>query len=267
MTYWRVLTVVAVALICALPVLAQQVAVTVAPTTIRQEVEAGKEYQFLVHLGNLGTQPLKLKVRKQDFETDEDGYPRALPLGSSSRSCASWLELSETELIVHPGERVQIQLTVNVPLQAMGSYHAIVIYRVAKAPAPGPGVSIVPAVSTVILLTAPTARPVRLALGSISITPGPAGLEFSAPLRNTSIRDCKLSSATLTVMTEHRWRVVARCQLGLGTGTLLAGGRRRLRARWEQDSFEPGVYRARLRVQNQGGEAVANRQVTFRIQP
>jgi hypothetical protein len=89
-----------------------------------------------------GSATLRLKVSMEDWTLDELGKPSFTASGTSTDSCAPWIQINPVELSVNPGQPEIVRYTVTVPATAQGSYHCIVFFTSAPLPSATMGSSV-----------------------------------------------------------------------------------------------------------------------------
>lgn len=108
---------------------AQQQTLKVSPVIINVTLSPGKTYTQPVAIENLSDSPLPLRAALSDFMTggEEGGYVFA---DSKSNPLLSWIKLNETEFILNPKEKKELQMTVTTPKSIpVGGYYGVLFFE------------------------------------------------------------------------------------------------------------------------------------------
>jgi hypothetical protein len=87
----------------------------VAPVMMSFNANPGEIQTKQINLINHGTQPQKYIFKLSDYELDNDGNKKSIPLGTSKRSCADWITLNPSFVELNPNESITIDALMTVP--------------------------------------------------------------------------------------------------------------------------------------------------------
>lgn len=106
----------------------------VSPAKFFETVKPGKTSTYQIRLRNLGQDAIPLSASLTDIDSiSEEGIP-VFSERASKRSAVDWITLTETDVIVSPGEQKNISITVTPPKNAApGGYTAAIFFQ-AKLP-------------------------------------------------------------------------------------------------------------------------------------
>ena len=111
------------ALFFMIPAVAEaQVGLSVSPPRVYYSLNTGETGSQKVLVSNISKEhPLNLSLTFGDWQYDEHGNNLMFPPDSLDNSCANWLSVAEgAYLTLEPGESRDIDLTMNVPMEAEG---------------------------------------------------------------------------------------------------------------------------------------------------
>lgn len=111
------------------PVQAQQQTLRVSPVILNITLSPGKTYTQPVAIENLSDSPLPLRAAVSDFMTggEEGGYVFA---ETKSNPLLSWIRLDETEFILEPKQKKEVQMTITTPKSIpVGGYYGILFFE------------------------------------------------------------------------------------------------------------------------------------------
>lgn len=108
---------------------AQQQTLKVSPVIINVTLSPGKTYTQPVAIENLSDSPLPLRTALSDFMTggEEGGYVFA---ETKSNPLLSWIKLDETEFILNPKEKKELQMMITTPdAIPVGGYYGVLFFE------------------------------------------------------------------------------------------------------------------------------------------
>jgi len=104
----------------------------VSPVVMNFNAEPGEIQKKQLTLINHSAQPQKYNLKISDFVMDADGNRKIIPLGSSKRSCADWLNISPSFIELNPNQTAQLDIMMTVPKDGFSSRWCMVHVEVAK---------------------------------------------------------------------------------------------------------------------------------------
>ena len=104
--------------------------VAVSPSHVHFNVEPGKSKTQKINVTNDTKKINKFKIVFQDFDMDGKGQSAFLPAGEGQYSLSKWISVSPTFIELQPGEKKEINVTVNVPNDESGRKAAWTIMMV-----------------------------------------------------------------------------------------------------------------------------------------
>lgn len=102
----------------------------VSPIIINVPLSPGKTYTHEVTVENITDTPLPLRASLSDFQTtgEEGGYVFA---ETHTNPLLSWIELSDTDMILNPKEQKTVLLTIKTPEKIpLGGYYGVLFFEV-----------------------------------------------------------------------------------------------------------------------------------------
>jgi hypothetical protein len=87
----------------------------VAPVMMSFNANPGEIQTKQINLINHGSKPQKYTLKLSDYELDAEGNKKALPAGSSKRSCADWITLNPSFVELSPNQAITIEAIMTVP--------------------------------------------------------------------------------------------------------------------------------------------------------
>lgn len=232
--------------------------IRVSPALVQLELERGQELALCVTAGNDGQRVLNATVFVGDLQLTPDGLPVICAAGSQPHSCVSWLTVDSTPLRLEPGQAKPVAVRVRVPAAARGGAYGVIGFRmpVDMGATDGNQVSlgIEGLTGAVLMFTVKGPRSTRVVIKRVSATRDPDGRAVAVAVEVENQGEAHLRCSGEMALTDSRGRVLGRVALEAGTGTVLPGGWRTLKARWEpRAAVPPGTYRASARVKVEGG--------------
>lgn len=104
----------------------------VSPVVMNFNAEPGEIQKKQLTLINHSAQPQKYNLKISDFVLDADGNRKIVPLGSSKRSCADWINISPSFIELNPNQTAQLDVMMTVPKDGFSSRWCMVHVEVAK---------------------------------------------------------------------------------------------------------------------------------------
>ncbi len=104
----------------------------VSPVAMNFNAEPGEIQKKQLTLINHSAQPQKYNLKISDFVLDADGNRKIVPLGSSKRSCADWLNINPSFIELNPNQTAQLDVMMTVPKDGFSSRWCMVHVEVAK---------------------------------------------------------------------------------------------------------------------------------------
>lgn len=111
------------------PAYAQQQTLKVSPVIMHVQLSPGKTSTQTVAIENLSDAPMPLRTALSDFMTggEEGGYVFA---ETKSNPLLSWVKLNETEFILNPKEKKELQITITTPKSIpVGGYYGVLFFE------------------------------------------------------------------------------------------------------------------------------------------
>lgn len=104
----------------------------VSPVLMNFNAEPGEIQKKQLTLINHSAQPQKYNLKISDFILDADGNRKIVPLGSSKRSCADWINITPSFIELNPNQSAQLDVMMTVPKDGFSSRWCMVHVEVAK---------------------------------------------------------------------------------------------------------------------------------------
>ncbi|MFZ4582409.1 MAG: hypothetical protein ACOYM7_07145 [Paludibacter sp.] len=104
----------------------------VSPVLMNFNAEPGEIQKKQLTLINHSAQPQKYNLKISDFILDADGNRKVVPLGSSKRSCADWINITPSFIELNPNQTAQLDVMMTVPKDGFSSRWCMVHVEVAK---------------------------------------------------------------------------------------------------------------------------------------
>ena len=110
-------------------------ALLISPSKLTIQIPSGSEKRFSIFLANVQeTDDIQVRIYPEDFLLKQDGSLEFLKAGSSKWSCARWISLEHTQLVLKAGEEKSIYGTIKVPQELSGGRYALIMVEVASPP-------------------------------------------------------------------------------------------------------------------------------------
>lgn len=104
----------------------------VTPASIDFSLNAGESDNQTIIVENTSDKVESFVVSASDYDFDQDGKMKFLPLGSSKRSCSSYMTLTPSFITINPNESVKINVLMKVPQDSVKTRWGIVSIRSEK---------------------------------------------------------------------------------------------------------------------------------------
>lgn len=98
----------------------------VAPVVINFTADPGEIQTKQINIINHSPKPQKYTLKLSDYEIDSNGNKKAIPLGTSKRSCADWITLNPSFIELNPNQSATIEAMMTVPKDGFSSRWCIV---------------------------------------------------------------------------------------------------------------------------------------------
>lgn len=207
---------------------------------------------------NSGSQPVHLSLYPADAMTASNGgVAIGTPFGEAPRATGTWIQLSESEFTLDPGEERSIPFTVTIPDgMSPGEYAATIVTQEAESSEAEEeeegetfGIRFIPQAATTVLITIPGPEPLQpqLEITQLQATTNNGRQVLLAELRNTGNRSLENSEGTLSIR-EMTGALVQEIPVRLGY--FLAGDSLTYRASLDL-ALDVGEYDVTLSLTNQ----------------
>jgi len=104
----------------------------VAPVVINFTANPGEIQTKQINLINHSPKPQKYTLKLSDYEIDAEGNKKAVPLGTSKRSCADWITLNPSFVELNPNQSISIEALMTVPKDGFNARWGIIYVEVSK---------------------------------------------------------------------------------------------------------------------------------------
>lgn len=104
----------------------------VTPASIDFSLNASESDNQTIIVENTSDKVESFVVSASDYDFDQDGKMKFLPLGSSKRSCSSYMTLTPSFITINPNESVKINVLMKVPHDSVKTRWGIVSIRSEK---------------------------------------------------------------------------------------------------------------------------------------
>jgi hypothetical protein len=166
------------------------------------------------------------------------------------------MDLSDFTLM--PGASASRDVTFQVPRGAAGGSYCVIVFeaREAEKGKAGPSLNISTRTGTIIMQTSSRRSHRSGELSEVNITKsGKRVVEIVGLFDNTGEIHLKINPSCLIRNAEGR--IIDRLKADAGTGTVLPGGIRQIRATWDNErKMEQGTYEVQVSVDFRGGRRV-----------
>jgi hypothetical protein len=105
--------------------------VSIDPAHVRVIVLPGESQSGALRVDNPSDQEVKIRVYLEDwrYSSCSDGAKDFFPPGTTSLSCAKWIDFSPAEFTIPPFGRQTINYTVRVPQDAKGAHFSVMFFE------------------------------------------------------------------------------------------------------------------------------------------
>jgi hypothetical protein len=157
---------------------------------------------------NSGSEPIHLSLYPADAMTASNGgVAIGTQFGEAPRATGTWLQLSESEFTLAPGEERSIPFTITIPDgMSPGEYAAMIVTQEAESSEAEDqgdtfGIRFIPQAATTVLMTIPGPEPLQpqLEITQLQATTNNGRQVLLAELRNTGNRSLENSEGTLSI--------------------------------------------------------------------
>jgi hypothetical protein len=232
--------------------------VSVLPPILDLSIPAGGKKEFSLTVKNLGDSRVQVSPAVMDLMLDPTGAALPVDPGKGAPSCAAWVTMDSGGFALGPGESISRKVTLEVPRGVAGGAYCVIVFeaREAERKTSGPSLDISTRTGTIIMETA-SRRSRRSGEITDLKTAGSIGdgIDVIALFKNTGEVHLKIRPSC--VIRSSEGRVIDRLKADAGTGTVLPGGTRQIRASWENKrKMAPGTYEVQVSVDFTGGRRV-----------
>ncbi len=232
--------------------------VSVLPPILDLSVPPGDRNEFSLTVKNLGGSKVEVSPAVMDVMLNPTGAALPVGPGEGAPSCAAWVSMDENGFSLEPGESTVRRVVFEVPRGVAGGTYCVIVFeaREAERSTPGPSLNISTRTGTIIMETASRRSRRGGEITDVKVTRnGEHQVGIVASFRNTGEVHLKIRPSCL--ISNPEGRVVDRLDSDAGTGTVLPGGIREIRATWDNErKMVPGTYEAQLSVDFAGGRRV-----------
>lgn len=103
---------------------ARAIGINIDKPHIRITAPAGKAGSETLSIKNDGNSLVAVNITVQDWGFGKDNTIAVKDPGTTPYSCASWVDISPREIMIEPGKRKEVVITVRVPEDAVGGHYA-----------------------------------------------------------------------------------------------------------------------------------------------
>jgi hypothetical protein len=251
----RIVRAVVFSLIAALPLNAVDAAlsISVSPPILDLAQPPGTEKVLMLTVRNSGDMAVLITPMIMDLKLGETGAAVPVERGTGTRSCADWIAMDTSVFELAPDERVEREVSFNVPRGASGGAYCVLLFE--AEPVRGGGrdshLSIATRTGTIVMETA-SRRSLRLGeLTDPKVSRNGDAVGLTAYFRNTG--DIHVTVRPSCVIKDSNGRIIDRIKMDVGTGTVLPEGLRRISGTWDnRRKMIPARYVAEISVDYRG---------------
>lgn len=189
----------------------------VAPVLMKFTAEPGQSQTRVLSVRNHANSKQKFTLKLSDYTIDKDGNKKAVPAGSTERSCTNWMTLNPTFFELNPNESAEIDVLMNVPSTGNTSTWGMIIVQAVKEKSASQadkematGVVIVPRIVALVQQSPKSNTNYNGTIQNLKeITKeGNVQREFEVEVENTGdkVLDAKVSLALANIMTAEEER-------------------------------------------------------------
>lgn len=110
--------------------------ISLSPTRLFFTGKPGETVSQTISFSNTSDKALTFTTRIQDFERDSLGIKHYFADDNRENSNVKWLSLSSGNIIIQPGEKKVVTVTMNIPTQVSQQTHSMVFFTQAAEQAP-----------------------------------------------------------------------------------------------------------------------------------
>lgn len=117
--------------ICLIPLLSHSVmgqGISLSPTRLFFTGNPGETVSQTITFSNTSKKPFSFNTRIQDFERDSLGNKVYLNRQTLSASNAGWISISSNGIVIQPGEKQEVILTLNIPKDARTQTSSMIFF-------------------------------------------------------------------------------------------------------------------------------------------
>jgi len=118
-----------VLLITFIPSTTYAFALYIAPSSFKKSAKPGDTITGSVTVYNKADYAMGIRAYEQDWIYDEDGTKKFLPPGTTSLSCAEWINIFPRKFTVAAQSEKSVQFTITLPEDAEGGYYAVIFFE------------------------------------------------------------------------------------------------------------------------------------------
>jgi len=128
----------------------------VSPSLLEVTIKPGDRLERTVTVTNPGEEPLAISIEAGDWTMDATGEVHFEGPGSHPRSCARWIAVSPSKLVLPPRGQSAVQLSFQSPPEFSGTHWAVVFFSLADRASAieGRPVTVAPRVGLTVYATA-----------------------------------------------------------------------------------------------------------------
>ena len=104
----------------------------VSPVLMNFTADPGEIQKKEINLINHSGKPQKYSLKLADYVLQKDGTKKAIPLGTSKRSCADWLTLNPSIIELNPNQSATIEALMAVPKDGFSAKWCLIQVEVAR---------------------------------------------------------------------------------------------------------------------------------------
>jgi hypothetical protein len=232
--------------------------VSVLPPILDLSVPPGDKKEFSLTVKNLGGSRVEVSPAVMDVMLGPTGAALPVEPGEGAPSCAAWVSMDESGFSLGPGESAVRDVVFAVPRGVAGGAYCVIVFEAREAgmSTPGPSLNISTRTGTIIMETASRRSRRSGEIIDVKIVRnGEHRMDIIALFKNTGEIHLKIRPSCL--IRSREGRVIDRLKTDAGTGTVLPGGIRQIRAAWDnQRKMVPGTYEAQVSADFTGGRRV-----------
>lgn len=255
-----------------------QISITVVPPMVETSIAAGGLRTFKLVVSNLGNKPVDIEGYTCDLKLNPDGIPLVLEPGTSSYSCAKWIELTDDKFTLDPGSKKEIGAKIRVPRGVRGGRYAVILFESLSSASTKRGNVILGArLGTIVMVSIPWTLKREAEISQIRMEEAPVSpregrqrktliqpVNFIVSLKNMG--NVHIEANGSVVIKNDEGRIIDRIPLQAGTGTVLPEGVRDFQGSWSNPrKMVKGKYTAEARI-NYRGRRQARAEKTFLVE-